>query len=309
MERAFIVGIDSVVGANTVVHAAQRHAVAGVWLDQPVEIEGCQCEPAEHGAGIAEQLREFQPDCVIYCGPESCSNWDASSGPRIVKSGSDLAAAWAAAAHQTGARFVMISSDAIFTLPWLFHEEESESLCDSAAARTILKSERQVQAVCPESLIIRTHAFGWSPTGEGLIESLFQQIEGQGIVDQNHLRYATPILATDLADIVERAVSEELTGVYHVAGAERVSPLAFAQRLADQFDLPWVGMRGETDLAPRSTGFGAGECSLQTKKIRKALCVAMPMIAEGLDRLSRQQVDGHRDALAPLHHAELSRAA
>ena len=160
-----------------------------------------------------------------------------------------------------------------------------------------------------EALIIRTNAFGWSPTGEGLIESLFQQIEGHRIVDQDHIRHATPILASDLADIIERAVAEELTGIYHVAGAERVSPMAFAQRLADQFDLPWLASRRETSLSERPAGFGAGESSLQTKKIRKALCVAMPMIAEGLDRLSRQQVDGHRDALHPLTHAELSRAA
>ena len=309
MERVFIVGIDSVVGANAAVHAAERHAVAGVWLDHEVEIEGCQCAPAEHGAGIAAQLSEFQPDCLIYCGPESCSSWDAGSGPRIIKAGSDLAATWAAAAQAAGARFVMISSDAVFTAPWMFHEEESETICESAAARTILKSERHVLSAHPEALIIRTNAFGWSPTGEGLIESLFQQIEGHRIVDQDHIRHATPILASDLADIIERAVSEELTGIFHVAGAERVSPMAFAQRLADQFDLPWLALRREATLDEKPTGFGGGESSLQTKKIRKALCVAMPMIAEGLDRLSRQQVDGHRDALHPLAHAELSRAA
>ena len=309
MERVFIVGIDSVVGANTAVHAAERHAVAGVWFDHAVEIEGCQCEPAEHGRGIADQVREFQPDCVIYCGPESCSSWQANSGPRIIKAGSDLAASWAAVAQAVGARFVMISSDAVFTAPWMFHEEESQTLCESAAARTILKSERQVLAAHPEALIIRTNAFGWSPTGEGLIETLFQQIEGHRIVDQDHIRHATPILASDLADIVERAVSEELTGIYHVAGAERVNPMTFAQRLADQFDLPWLALRRETTLSERPAGFGSAESSLQTKKIRKALCVAMPMIAEGLDRLSRQQVDGHRDALHPLAHAELSRAA
>ncbi len=309
MERLFIVGIDSVVGANTAVHAAQRHTVAGVWLDQEVEIEGCHGEPAGHGTGIAEQIGEFQPDCVLYCGPESCSSWDAASGPRVAKAGSDLAASWAAAARAAGAGFVMISSDAVFTAPWMFHDEESQTLCESAAARTILKSERQVQAAHPQVLIIRTNAFGWSPTGEGLIETLFQQIEGHRVVEEDHIRHATPILASDLADIIERAVSEELTGIYHVAGAERVSPMTFAQRLADQFDLPWLAVRPESSLDVRPAGFGAGESSLQTKKIRKALCVAMPMLAEGLDRLSRQQVDGHRDCLHPLSHAELSRAA
>ncbi len=309
MERVFIVGIDSVVGANTAAHAAERQTVAGVWLDAEVEIEGCHCEPAQHGVRIVEQIREFQPDCLIYCGPESGSSWEYSSGPRVVQAGADLAANWAAAAQQVGAGFVMISSDAVFTAPWMFHDESSETFCDSAAARTILKSERQVLTAHSQALIIRTNAFGWSPTGEGLIESLYQQIEGNRVVDQDHIRHATPILASDLADIIERAVSEGLSGIYHVAGAERVSPMAFAQRLADQFDLPWLAMRQESMLADRPVGFGASESSLQTKKIRKALCVAMPMIAEGLDRLSRQQVDGHRDRLLPQSQTELQRAA
>lgn len=309
MERVFIVGIDSVVGANAALHFAERHTVAGVWLNQMVDIEDCHAEPAAHGTGIAEQLREFQPDCVIYCGPESRSSWESGTAKCIVNAGSDLAARWASAAQSLGVKFVMVSSDAIFTGPWMFHDEDSESHCESAASRTIVKSEQNVLASAPQALIIRTNAFGWSPTGEGLIETLYGQIEAQRLVDQDHIRHATPILASDLVDIIERGLSEDLSGIYHVAGAERVNPMAFAQRLADQFDLPWMVTRKESTLEERAVGFGAGESSLQTKKIRKALCVAMPMIAEGLEQLSRQQVDGHRDRLHPLEHAEFSRAA
>lgn len=309
MERIFIVGMDSVVGANAALHFAERHTVAGVWLNQQVDVEDCHAEPAAHGIGIAEQLREFQPDCVIYCGPESYSSWESGTAVRIVSTGADLAARWASAANALNAKFVMVSSDAVFTSPWLFHDETSPGYCESAAARTILKSEQHVLASDPQALIIRTNAYGWSPTGEGLIETLFRQIEGHRHVDQDHIRHATPILASDLVDIIERALAEDLVGIYHVAGAERVNPMSFAQRLADQFDLPWMVLRKETSLDERAVGFGAGESSLQTKKIRKALCVAMPMIAEGLEQLSRQQVDGHRDRLHPLEQAEYSRAA
>lgn len=309
MDRVYIVGIDSVVGANTALHFAERHTVAGSWLEQEVELVSCHCEPASHGAGITAQLREFQPDCVVYCGPESTSCWDPLGGPRILEVGAELAAAWAASAQAVGAKFVMISSDAVFTAPWMFHEEEQQAYCESAVARTILRSESNVQFAAPQALVIRTNAYGWSPTGTGLIETLLQQIEDHRIVDQDHVRHATPILAADLADIVERAVVEELSGLYHVAGAERVSPMSFAQRLADQFDLPWLAIRKEGSISERPTGFGAGESSLQTKKIRKALCVAMPMLAEGLDRLSRQQVDGHYDALQSIDSRELSKVA
>jgi dTDP-4-dehydrorhamnose reductase len=44
-------------------------------------------------------------------------------------------------------------------------------------------------------------------------------------------------------------------------------------------------------------GFGEGESSLQTKEIRKELCVAMPLLSEGLVRLREQSESGYRDRL------------
>ncbi len=166
MERVFIVGIDSVVGANAALHYAERHTVMGVWLNQAVDIEDCHAEPAAHGSGITAQLNEFQPDCVIYCGPESHSSWESGTANRIVKTGADLAARWAGACRALEARFVMISSDAVYTSPWMFHDEESTGFCESAAARTILKSEQNVLAADAQALIVRSHAYGWSPTAK-----------------------------------------------------------------------------------------------------------------------------------------------
>ncbi len=309
MERLLIVGVDSVVGANIAAQAVDRIDVAGVWLERSVEIEGCVCQAVPQGGVLESVLAEFQPDCVVYCGPESHSCWESHLSEKIMATPADQAARWAHAAQAAGATFVMVSSDAVFTGPWMFHDEESPAYCTSPAAQAVLRHERSVLATHSAALVIRTNAFGWSPTGNGFVEKLFQKIESRRIVDQDHIRHSTPILATDLADIIDRAVVEGLTGVYHVAGAERVSPMQFAQRLADQFDLPWLTRHRETTLTHLSAGFGEGECSLQTKSIRKALCVAMPMMAEALDRLARQQVDGHRDRLHPIGEEDLAHAA
>jgi dTDP-4-dehydrorhamnose reductase len=184
----------------------------------------------------------------------------------------------------------MISSDAIFTVPWIFHDEESLAICRTPEATAVRDAEQLVRDACPAALVVRTNAFGWSPTAGGWIEDLLAGIEERRMLDCDCIRHATPILATDLAEIVDRAWQEELTGVFHIAGAERISPMQFAQRLADQFDLPWLTLRREQTLVELPQGFGAGETSLQTKKIRKALCVAMPMLSEGLARLRDQRL-------------------
>ncbi len=297
MTTILVVGIESTVGANIAAQLAEKHSVCGLSNAGRVEIEGCQTELARGAA--AEHIRDAQPDWILYCGPESASCWEPATADRLGESSVETAAEWAAAAAQAGCRFTLISSDAAFTGPWIFHDEESLAVCRSTAAGFIRAAEQRVREACPSALIVRTNAFGWSPAGSvGWIESLLQRIESRRNVDSDCVRHATPILATDLADILERACQEELSGVYHIAGAERISPLQFAQRLADQFDLPWLNVRREQSLTERPEGFGAGETSLQTKKVRKALCVAMPMLSEGLARLHAQQINGFRDRFA-----------
>jgi dTDP-4-dehydrorhamnose reductase len=290
-----VVGVDTVAGANLALFFAEKCRV-WTWSSQPGhEIANCEAlDPADAPAQIVTQCR---PDHIIYCGPAACSAWEPAAASRIHDDLVETAQEWASAAELLHARFVMISSDAIFTGPWMFHDEGSPSNCSSGQAQLIRAAEQAVLEVCPQALIVRTNVFGWSAGADGWLETTLQKIETQRFVDDDHIRHATPILATDLAEIVDRACREELHGTYHVGGAERVSPLKFVQRLADRFDLPWLAVRRESVLNEPPRRFGEGECSLQTKQIRKELCVAMPLLSEGLNRLHEQAHNGYRETL------------
>lgn len=297
MESLLIVGGETVVGANAAAALAERYRVTVLSRGRRYEIANCAA--LDPGLEASEAIRQVRPDWVLHCGAAACSAWEPQTKGIISDALVEDAATWGIAAREGAARFTMISSDAVFTGPWMFHDEESLGSCHSLQALTIRAAEDQVQEVCPGAMIVRTNAFGWSPDPQrgGWVEKLLAEIEARRIVEQDHVRHATPILATDLIDIVERAHREQLSGVYHVGGAERVSPLKFAQRLADQFNLPWLALRREAALCEPPHGFSLGECSLQTKKIRKALCVAMPLLSEGLIRLEAQHVNGFRARL------------
>jgi dTDP-4-dehydrorhamnose reductase len=292
-----IVGVDTVAGANLALFFAEKCRV-WTWASQSgYEIANCEAlDPADAPAQIITQCR---PDHIIYCGPAAASAWEANAASKIHDDIVEHAQEWASAAELLKSRFVMISSDAVFSGPWMFHEEDSPSACPSCHAQLIRAAEQAVLETCSQALVVRTNVFGWSadPRGSGWLETIIAKIETRRFVDEDHIRHATPILATDLAEIVDRACREELHGVYHVAGAERVSPLKFVQRLADRFDLPWLAVRRESVLNEPPRGFGEGECSLQTKQIRKELCVAMPLLSEGLNRLHEQAHNGYRDKL------------
>ncbi len=312
MNTILVVGVESLVGANLAAHLADRYSIIGLSASAGVHIDGCDIEHLvdDEARDAARWLRSARPDWLVYCGPESSSAWDGGTAPQLTDGAPAAAGAWAAAAHAAQCPFTMVSSDAVFTGPWMFHDEESLAVCRTPEAVRIREAEKSVREQCPAALIVRTNAFGWSVDSiDGWIESQLAAIESHRGLETDCIRHATPLLATDLADILERARLEQLSGTYHVAGAERVSPTQFAQRLADQFDLPWLSVRREQSLLERPDGFGAGETSLQTKKIRKALCVAMPMLSEGLGRLRVQQLNGFRDRLCPSEHGAVQKVA
>ena len=86
-------------------------------------------------------------------------------------------------------------------------------------------------------LVVRTHAYGWSPLDyEPTVPNGRQSMaEGRACV-LDPQRYATPILATDLAGLLDRACRIRLSGLYHIAGEERISEYCFAAALAAAFD-------------------------------------------------------------------------
>jgi dTDP-4-dehydrorhamnose reductase len=250
------------------------------------------------------QLAAARPNRVVYCGAASESAW---SYPAIDAAADADLRVWSRAVREFGCRFTYLSSDAIFTGPWLFHAEDSTHHCQSLEAGRLRAMEELVERILPESLIVRSNLFGWSADGLGWIESLIASIE-DGSITADAVRHATPILATDLAAILQRAHEEELTGSLHIGGAERVSHAAFVRMLAEEFGLEAPRVVPTSVLATSATGFGRGETSLRSTRAKNVLNLAMPSLADGFARLNAQNTDGFRARLAG-QNCELHRVA
>ena len=309
METILVAGVESIVGANLAASLSDRRRVVGLTLhtQAPVSVAGCETRPgpAEQSEAIRQCVAALRPARIVYCGPAAWSCWQTAGAPAVGAQSIEAAAHWARAAAEFGCPLTLVSSDAVFTGPWMFHTETSDSHCPSPQATTIRTIEQRVAEICPSALIVRTSAYGWSPlAGGGWIERLLGELESGTAGPFDYVRHGTPILATDLVEILVRAWDEGLDGVYHIAGGERANPCRFVAQLADEFDLQAPLRPRAESLTDRASGFGCGETSLHTKKIRLALCVAMPTLAEGLRRLREQSENGWRDKLsgAPLVH-------
>ncbi len=307
MDTILVIGAETVVGANMAVTLSHQHRVVGLTATPALSLGGCEIRiwDGNDSGSLGGHLAAVSPDRVIICGAAARSCWDPQAEAGINADEVQRVARIAEAVAAAGARLTFISSDAVFSGPWMFHAEQSTSLCPSRQAELVRNMESAVVEHCPQALIVRTNAFGWSPrtAGPGWIENLLDGLQQQKAGPFDPLRHATPILATDLAQLVDRAHQEELTGPCHLAGSERINPVQFAELLAETFGRPYPRRGSSVSLSRPASGFGAGETSLQTRHARSELSAVMPMLAEGLHRLFEQQHDGHCDLL----HAETAR--
>jgi dTDP-4-dehydrorhamnose reductase len=179
----------------------------------------------------------------------------------------------------------------------MFHDEHSPATGQEPLAMAAREVERLLEG--RRALAVRTHAYGW---GSSAAEPTFAErvwmalAEGLPCALDRH-RYATPILASDLAEILWLAYHRGLTGLYHVAGAERASGFGFALELARLAGLP---MPDQAADEPRGSAWppgGVWETSLDTRRARQALGRPMPMLREGLARFVAQVHDGTRAQL------------
>lgn len=313
MDKLLVAGIDTVLGANLAAWLANRFQIVGLSWGESLSIAGCEtasCDPASTDAG-RQWVASERPNWVVYCGAGAQSSWNLPAPTLPRPESVPVAGSWARAAQEFDCEFTCVSSDAMFTGPWMFHRETGSCFCDNTPSKVLRLIEKEVLEVNPNTLLLRTNVFGWSPNAAAprLIETILDGLQDGREVALDCMRHATPILATDFAELVERAYLQKLRGVFHLAGSERINPFRFACLLADQFGLPMSPLRALESSADGRRDYGSGETSLQTRRIRKALEAPLPLIRDGLSRLYEQHCSGFRDRFGALEPALAEKVA
>ncbi|MBL9123569.1 MAG: sugar nucleotide-binding protein [Planctomycetaceae bacterium] len=307
MDKLFIVGIDTMLGANLAVSCREQF-----------EVHGATCAAGHAPAGFSVTavgdasaartkalLAEVRPNWVILAGQLARSSWEDSAAAILWQQEVALASAFGAAAREAGVATCLLSTDAVFAGPRLFHEENARATAATAAAVAARESEIALVASC--ALVVRTHAYGWRPNGGGLIDTLWDQLPALDRPAGEGRHYATPILASDLAPLLMRAYERKLRGLYHITGAERTNRIRFANELASAAGYDALDRSPLLQSEVQSTV--AVETSLNTRRARRDLELPMPLLREGLERLVAQRVNGYLDRLQPARSKKTSQAA
>jgi dTDP-4-dehydrorhamnose reductase len=298
MTKVLVIGVDTMLGANLALVFGKQMDCVGLWAQFEVEPIGTSAEPCDlrQPSAVVAAIESHRPDWVVYTGATARSAWDVPAERQLTGAAADPIRQVAEATIARGSQFSLISSDAVFAGPRLFHEESWPAAAATPFAQAVRKAEESLRGL--PVLVVRTHAYGWSASEEEpcWAESLAQHLTAGADLELDGQRYATPILATDLAELLLSAVRPRLTGLYHITGAERANPHRFGVEMAAALGIEPLRVATATDCAV-AVARPVAETSLNTRRARRELGRAMPLLREGLERFAAQSANGYLDEL------------
>ena len=299
-KKMFITGVSGLLGLNIAVALKERYELSGCYCTHPVALDRVRALKLDLTSfeNTYRTLGQVRPDIIIHTA--ALTNVDAcEADPQLayqLNVGATLNIA--KIANKLDAKLVHISTDQLFDGlgPWEKEEHTPSPL--NVYGSTKLQAEEAVLKSCPDALVIRTNFYGW---GTHLRTSFSDWIlrdlrENHEITMFNDV-FFTPILTDDLTNLIIELQNSAASGIYHIAGRERLSKFDFALKLADTFNYPTgkiipASVEGFPFKAKRPK-----DMSLSSSKTEVLLGVRMPSVEEGLERLKNLEIDGRRTDL------------
>ena len=294
--KLLITGASGLLGINLALEAMREHEVVGVdrgkLKSAPFSVVQADLS---HKDAINSLIDTTQPDWLINCAAlanlEKCEE-DPVQARRL---NTDLPAELAAACVKKDIRFVHISTDAVFdgTREDAYIEDDEPSP-PGVYSQTKLDGEYAVQDVNPQSIIARVNFYGWSLSGrrslaEFFVNNLREDKNINGFTDV----IFCPMLVNDTARLLLEMLHKNLSGLYHVVGAQRMNKYQFGVDVARTF-----GLR-ENLISPRSVE-GSGltvkrshNLWLSTHKLSTDLGHHIPRFSTGLAEFYTQFQQGY----------------
>lgn len=190
------------------------------------------------------------------------------------------------ACERVGASLVFISSNAVFDGRHAPYAEEAPLHAVNRYGALKIAAEAWLQRECtaPLTVIRPILMYGWPLPGgrDNVVTRWLGHLERGRPVEVDPALYSKPLLSTNCAAAVWAAVVRRRTGIYHVAGADRLTLLEFARQTARIFGFE------ERLVQPASRGYlepfaqRPRDTSFVTTKMERALGVRPIGTEEGL---------------------------
>lgn len=190
------------------------------------------------------------------------------------------------AAAEFGIKHVYISTDHLYDGSKNFYSEEDTVYPVNNYGRLKLEAENVSLGINPNTIIVRTNFFGWSPPdhmktfGEWVYSNLLDNKPMTLFTDY----YFTPIEVSYLSEILHRVILGGYIGIINIAGTERCSKFDFGITLAKMGGFDHSLITGSRMDLKSFKVRRPGDLSLSTYKLQNELDIKAPDLSEGIKR-------------------------
>ncbi|MGB4595941.1 MAG: SDR family oxidoreductase [Anaerolineaceae bacterium] len=304
MTKLLITGASGLLGINLALMAVERGYEVTGWTNRrtlpnaPFASESVDLLQYDQ---ISGKLDALKPDLIINCA--AIANVErAARDPKLAHSLNGVVPGiLAAEAERINAKFIHISTDAVFDGICGDYAETDMPNPLNAYAYSKLEGELAVHKANPDAIIARVVFYGWSMSGQrSLAEFFYNHLEVEQPVRGYTDMFFTPLYVGHLAEILLRMAARDLKDTWHVFGAEALSKYAFGVSLAQEFGFD------ETLVSPVTTPDGEESVNrslrliMKTDKLTEALGENLPTIGEGLTALHEDLRNGLRERIRTL---------
>ncbi len=239
--RLFVTGGSGLLGSRLAEVALERgyKVYSGYRTHRPEFGEPVKFDLTDSNS-IVKAVDSVKPDVIVHSAAltdvDKCEV-EKELARRINAEGTEIVAC---AARKTGSFLVYVSTDYVFDGTKGMYREEDETNPVNHYGYTKLLGEKYTREYCVDFCIARTCVIYGAKPASGkvnfvlwLIDRLEKGESVKIVTDQ----YITPTLNTNLAEMLLEVAERKITGIFHLAGATRVSRFEFAEKIAEVFGL------------------------------------------------------------------------
>lgn len=230
-------------------------------------------------------LLEIRPAAILHCAAATNVDWCEDNPEQTQAINVHATAVLAEIAANLSSHFVYVSTDAVFDGKKGSYVETDEPAPLNVYARSKLAGERETFRRHASAMLVRVNIYGWNAQNkDSLAEWVLRRLEEGRDVPGFTDVFITPMLVNDLVSVLLAMLQQEMKGLYHVVGSEKISKFEFARRVATVFGFDSArvipckmrdaGLRAERPL----------DISLSSEKVSISLRRSMPDVDSGLRR-------------------------
>lgn len=163
--------------------------------------------------------------------------------------------------------------------------EEEPPRPRTAYGKSKLQGEREVRSACSRRLVIRTNFYGWSSGRKTTFaEWLYGALKTRQRITLFEDFFFTPIYVMDLAERLAALIETDQGGLFHLAGADRISKEAFGKRLAELGHLSLENVQRGTLSQASLSADRPRDMSLSSERFVRTTGLTLPGCGEGIRR-------------------------